>query len=452
MTVTYVTPTAASTRPAGPVAPRAPGPPAAAAEPRFGHDFGRVQVRSSAAPLLRRACPTPPTNIAATPLTPFPCGMGSADPVSGSVVKFCRDSVELVDGQDRWVNDLVDEARFATAIEIHGNASTDGPSAAYNVTLSCMRAAAFRDLLAARGVTAPVTLMAHGPTTAYGPAPEVNRNVVLDMDLRRCGPDATDWFIRQVAAAKTDPAVLQIRRKLLEANRRVAMFGLSAERIAEGAVLQKVLEREQVAGRPPRDPEASRQIAAAAPGASELSTAKRLAVALALGEAISGRLPLFGPSSTDLIVGLMLIREAALEWAGLVGHKRRYDFKWDTGTMRRPTTPDCPTSCDNTITLCRTTLSDCYNTDVPGNIFYAHVGRFVGWSELILQLGSQYAQLSSTVPAWDPPEDTQLINASYALPDPLTSGGLCTMLAANRSIFALQPCRNCLTDTTAVIR
>jgi outer membrane protein OmpA-like peptidoglycan-associated protein len=403
----------------------------------------------SATAALRRACPPAPTNIAAQPMTPFPCVPAGGALVRGDIVRYCRDSTELADGQSMWVDDIVDRARHATAIEIHGNASPEGPSAAYNVTLSCMRAAAFRDILTSRGVTAPSGLMAHGPTAAYGPA-DANRNIVVTMTLRRCGPDATDWLLRQVAAAKRDRDVLAVRSKLLEADRLLARWGLSAVRIAEGAVLEKVLEAESRAGRPVRTPEAIAQIRAAAPGAAEFSRAKNLAVALGLASLAS---PLASPDeAATLVLALLLIRNAAQEWAALVGTRRRYDFKWDTGTMRGPTSANCPADCAHTITLCPASASDCFRTDVPGNIFYAHVGRFVGFSELILQLGSEFAQLASRTRSWDPPEDTQLIAASFGLPDPLTHAGLCGKLAASRSLFDLSTCLNCPEQTRAVIR
>lgn len=126
---------------------------------------------------VRRACPTPPTGVAATPLKPFPCATAGPEMVGGDIVQFCQDSTELLE-LTTWVKDVVQRSRTATRVEIHGNASVDGPSAEYNRTLACMRARAFRDVLVARSVTTPTTLVAHDPTTAYGP-PHANRNVTL---------------------------------------------------------------------------------------------------------------------------------------------------------------------------------------------------------------------------------------------------------------------------------
>jgi len=55
----------------------------------------------------------------------------------------------------------------------------------------------------------------------------------------------------------------------------------------------------------------------------------------------------------------------------------------------------CPdTDCSKTITLCPGSPGiNCFEKDLPGNVLYAHVGGFVGFSENALQLGSQWAQL-----------------------------------------------------------
>jgi Domain of unknown function (DUF4157) len=129
-------------------------------------------------PVVQRACPPAPSGVGATAPEPFPCERRGPGAVGGSIVLFCRDSVELIDGQEQQLSDIVVDANRARTIELHGNASPDGPSGAYNVNLSCLRAAAFRDRLRGAGVTAPMILFAHGPTTAYGPSAS-NRNVVV---------------------------------------------------------------------------------------------------------------------------------------------------------------------------------------------------------------------------------------------------------------------------------
>lgn len=256
----------------------------------------------------------------------------------------------------------------------------------------------------------------------------------------QCGPDATDWFISQVAAAKRDPIVLEIKRNLEGAHRVAARFGFSAERVAEGGIAKKVLAEEQRAGSPSRaGSEAENQLRQSVPSQQEFGRALIAATA---------PIPFVG--APEQIV-LLAIRRAANAWKDLVGTGRRYDFKNDTGTMQGPTSAHCPTSCANTVTLCPGTGPGCFRTDVPGNLFYAHVGRFVGWTELSLQLGSEFAQLESTR-TWDPPDDTRMISAGFALPDPLSRSNFCAAMAANGSGFSPQPCSVCPETSSAVIR
>ena len=251
-----------------------------------------------------------------------------------------------------------------------------------------------------------------------------------------CGPDATDWFIRQVAAAKTDPAVLAIKGDLTRSIVAASGRGLNASAIAEGAVAVKVLAAETAAGSPVRTAAATAQLAAATPGRAAL---QRSISRAAVGSPFDG-----------LLLGTL--RRVATRWVSLVKTGGRYDFKNDSRTMRGPTTANCPSrpGCPDTITLCPSTGSDCFLTDVPGNLLYAHVGRFVGWTELALQLGSQFAQLDSTR-SWDPPEDTRMISIGFNLPDPLTRAHLCAALTNNRSAFTTRPCVNCLDPSTAQI-
>jgi len=249
-----------------------------------------------------------------------------------------------------------------------------------------------------------------------------------------CGPDATDWFIRQVAAAKTSPAVLAVKTILTLAARLGVRMRVNASAIAEGAVAFRVLQAETAAGNPPRTRDASAQIAAAAPG---------LAALFAMGA--------FLPSTTAPVGSaalLGLIGSAALGWKALVQTGAVYDFKNHPETMRNPRSLLCP-GCPNTITLCPSTGSDCFQTDVPGNLFYAHLGKFVGWTELVLQLGSQFAQLASS--RWDPREDTRAISVGFNLPHPLTRAGLCAALTSHRSDFVLRRCANCPEQTRAAV-
>ena len=160
-------------------------------------------------------------------------------------------------------------------------------------------------------------------------------------------------------------------------------------------------------------------------------------------------------------MGLLLsLASAGLGWKALVNHGARYDFKAHTMNHPRGTScPDegCPAGAVGIITLCPgSNPQNCYESDLPGNLFYALIGRFIGWSELTLQLGSQYAELTDvTRPTvtWDTPDDTAAITLGYALPMPLTRGALCGSIGpARATLDARHACQDCLDPTTAAIR
>ena len=133
--------------------------------------------------MLHRACPTPPTGLGATP-GPEPCERGGETLVAGSILLFCQDSDELTAGQDSWLASLTADSKKATTVELHANASPEGPSEDpdYNFRLACKRAAAIAAHFRAAGTTATLKLITHGPTSAYGPAAS-NRNVVVVMTM-----------------------------------------------------------------------------------------------------------------------------------------------------------------------------------------------------------------------------------------------------------------------------
>ncbi len=322
-------------------------------------------------------------------------------------------------------------------VRILGLASFDGP-AELNERLSCSRAQ--RGLAIIRRSAPPEVTVSSVDASVGGPAAANDPNmraVAVDVSIppkNKCGPDATGWFIRQVNAAKADPVTLALQARLLGAERVARRFGFSAERIAEGGVARKVLAEEARVGSPVRTPEASAQIAASAPGQRESGRAF-----------IAATVPIVGAPEAAVLAA---IRGAALTWKGLVGTGMKYDFKNSARTLKTPTSDHCPVDCPNTITFCPGTSSDCYPKDVPGNLFFAHVGRFVGWTELALQLGSQFAQLESSA-RWDPPEDTRMIHFGFGLPDPLTRSDLCSAIHANRSVFEPQSCPNCPEEVKA---
>lgn len=386
--------------------------------------------------LIQRACG--PTAIG----TPEGCTF-SDETIDGPRYLFQVNCDEFARGNE---DDLRADAMSIVdgeTIEIHGIASIDG-DADFNLHLSCARALrakrVIESVLATRGVSATILVFNRGATPGDA---TLQRSVMVTRTApappepevtRRCGPDATDWFVRQVEAAKSDPTILALQARLAGAERVARSGGFSAERVAEGAVAKRVLAEEARAGSPTRTTEASAQIAASVPGQREFGRAL-----LAAPVPIAGR--------REALV-LAAIRGAALTWKNLVGTGRKYDFKNRSETLGNPTSDNCPSDCGNTITMCPSTASDCFVKDVPGNLFYAHVGRFVGWTELSLQLGSQFAQLDASA-TWDPPEDTRMITFGFGLPDPLTRASLCSAIQANRSVFDLQTCSNCSEEVSA---
>src|SRR5262249_2760811 len=98
----------------------------------------------------------------------------------GTRVIFGQDKDQPLPGQDGLITKMIAQANAASAVELHGNASSEGDSD-YNPDLSCRRAGTVAARLSAGGVRATPTLFAHGATTVYGKAGNVdyNRNVVL---------------------------------------------------------------------------------------------------------------------------------------------------------------------------------------------------------------------------------------------------------------------------------
>lgn len=137
-----------------------------------------------------------------------------------------------------------------------------------------------------------------------------------------------------------------------------------------------------------------------------------------------------------------------------------------TDSMHMPHTAHCPEEgCPpgehGTIRLCPgTNPENCYQSDLPGNLFYALIGRHVGFSELTLQLGSQFAELTDLprppirpVITWDTPDDTAAISLGFRLPLPLTQSALCGAISPARPTLASRTgCEDCIDPTPSVIR
>jgi hypothetical protein len=391
-------------------------------------DITRTSVR------MQRACGSTAIN------EPTGCTFSSSE-VSGPRYLFRVNCDEFARGNEEDLKEDAQQIQSGEIVEVHGIASVDGDPT-FNFHLSCARAlrakAVIEGVLAQRGVSVTLRVFHHGERE--GDAVQ-QRSVIVTRTSPEpprpsstCGPDATDWFIRQVTAAKSDATVLAIQRRLTGAERVARRHGFSAEEITVGAVARRVLAEEARVGAPPRTSEASAQLGASVPGQRAFGRAL-----------VAAPVPLVGAPEAMVLAA---VRGAALTWKGLVGTGKKYDFKNDPRTLQSPTSRNCPVNCANTITLCPQISSNCFIKDVPGNLFYAHVGRFVGWSELALQLGSQFAQLESSA-RWDPPEDTRMIDLGFRLPDPLTRTKFCSAINANRSIFILAECSNCDEEVTA---
>ena len=266
--------------------------------------------------------------------------------------------------------------------------------------------------------------------------------------LPHCGPDATNWFVNQVNIASGDPAVNTVKADLASADTHASHLGLTAAQLGESGGATAVQAQEMIlgGGAPARNPTIASQM-----------SASRASIAAVGISAVSG-----GPSPTRTWHRLLMMQalaSAAVGWRSLVNHGARYDFK--AHKMSFPKAVGCPdTGCPGgtvgIITLCPgANTENCYESDVPGNIFYALIGKYIGWSHLTLQLGSQYAELTDTVPrparpvvTWDTPDDTAAITFGYGLPLPLTSGVLCGGIGSVGSSLALRHgCQDCLTPT-----
>lgn len=425
------------------------------------HELAHVVQQSGAGPRLQRACG--PHALGA--LTPD-CAQGTPA-IGGKRFMFSAGCDDLLPGEQAKLNML-----RSSAAAIHGFASQEGP-AAFNLALSCHRANQVARLIRTHRPDIPITgVFKHGEYPPAGPGTPPDRNppaywrtVIVDqarpVQVRQppsrpqqqpepqpapnCGPDATDWFIQQVAMAKRNARVLHVRGRI-DAARHFATLtsstvNVDAMRIAEGAMGSAVSSAWYLAGSPHFTPDAVRQLAA-----PDVALGVHEGTLAALASAVTS-------AAQSMLVALY---DAATGWQNLVGSGRPYDFKVDPGTLGSPRSAHCPTrtrQCRATITLCPGSPgSNCFGKDLPGNLFYAHLGRFIGFSENTLQLGSQFAQLrSARGRGWDPPEDTAAISIGFHLPDPLTRPGFCSALQSAKARVPNPSCLDC-SETPAGIR
>ena len=424
----------------------------------FGADKAPRSLAVSS-PSIQRTC-GPSAIIAAAPPG---CSVGNHTFVSGTLFKFDKDCDDFAPGQEAALISFASALPPTATLEIHSYTSVD--AATFNEQLSCVRSSKAQSVLTAAlpsgaGITASriTAIVDHGPTP--GPAAE-RRSVVIRVTtptiaaLPKCGPDATDWFVLQVNTAMADPAVLAIQSDIATADSLARRHGTTAAAVAEGGAAARVLAEEAKLAAlgptpPPRNPTIDTQLLT--------GVATGAAATLALTPT-----SLFDRRLIDAPNILRLILRAATNWAALVTHGARYDFK--AHVMNHPKSTHCPEpGCVpkevGTITLCPGAASEnCYESDLPGNIFYALIGRHIGWSENTLQLGSQLAELTDLprtgrpVITWDTPDDTTAIRLGFGFPLPLSRAVLCSVVPPARSTLSLPAtsCADCPDPTTAAI-
>jgi hypothetical protein len=398
------------------------------------HELTHVVQQGGGAGIIQRRCGPRAIGAAAPP----GCSLVSR-PAAGERFLFTVNCDDFAAGEEARLAAFARTIPTRANIRVLGLASLEGPPG-FNEALSCHRADKGEAVLLREGVS-PAQISAVEASGGVPPANDPSRRAVvidLELPLPKCGPEVNDWYARQVTAATTDPAVLAIRADLAAADVIARRHGTSARQVAEGSTAAAVaaqLGRMSAAGTPAPTPTPTAAVQIAAGTAAGAAAASSLS-----------RHPIDGATIA------FHIGRAATAWAALVNHGARYDFK--AHTMRSPTTRSCPDpACRDTVTICHGAgPENCYVTDLPGNFFYAQIGRFVGWSELTLQLGSQLAQLTGTG-TWDVPQDTAAIHFGYSLPIPMTSAALCAGLPAVRgSLNSRSGCGDCRELTTAAIR
>lgn len=215
-----------------------------------------------------------------------------------------------------------------------------------------------------------------------------------------CGPDVTDWFKMIMNDAKAHRRVLEIKRRLTVAENVGARYGYSAQAVLEGGLVRKVLAAARNAGNPTRTAGVNAQIRAADPQNQ-------------FGRAIiAATIPILGYPEQMMLAAL---RGASLIWKSLVETGAVFDFKNNVLSRARLAAAGCPPMCPGEPTV--TIGTTCYENDLPGNILFAHISRFVGFSRTVVHLGSQYAELLPTSSRdWDSAEDTAALNLGFGLP------------------------------------
>jgi outer membrane protein OmpA-like peptidoglycan-associated protein len=387
----------------------------------------------AAAPrMLQRACDPAHTGLGAVP--PMPACAAPAGPGSGESFLFCQDSTELLPGEETRLTAM--SARLATAksVNVNGYASTEGPRGReeeYNLTLACHRANHVAGKLIGGGVPASkIKTIRHGATTEFGAGLAPNRRVLVGFETtpeppkaKNCGPDITKWFIGTMNAAKFDPRVQRVERGLAVAASIGQQEGMSSINFVETELRDRANDaatKTNASQPPPKNVQDQLSAAGKHPRPSR---------------------PFFSqPNPLGNIAGMSTALYLALtDWRDLVNHGAPFDFKAHKLLQSNLNANGCDDPCANASV---TIAGKCFRNDVPGNLFYAYIGGWVGLSENALQLGSITAQLNSpTNPGWDPPDDTQMISVGFNLPKLLLNE--ITLGASLASVPAREPCTPC---------
>jgi hypothetical protein len=250
-----------------------------------------------------------------------------------------------------------------------------------------------------------------------------------------CGPDVTSWFVGKMNSEKSHPLVRSIQSDLTAAQRVGKVRGYSASKVLEGQAALGVRAAEFMAGEPERKGKASSQLEEADPENQLAQAGVEAAV-----EAAVPPLVLSYPKPVQRM--FVLLARAGYNWKSLVETGAVFDFKNNILSAASLAASGCPAPCPATptVTLC----GACYEHDLPGNLFYAYIGNFCGFSLNALQLGSQFAELlPSSSGGWDPPEDTAAIDLGFNLPPALDSTSLCDALRSAGSSVTIRRCAVC---------
>lgn len=388
-------------------------------EPRFGHDFSGVRVRTGAAAGASAAAIDAATYTVGADIV---FNAGRYEPGSAAGRRLIAHELAHV----------VQQRTSPSALPL-----TKGLA----VGSACDPLEKEADFAAERimGAAEPIILTSRA-SPAVQRAPAADAAPDGPPAKGRCGPDATQWFVTRANQEMNDRQVLSVKDHLTEAARLAPWFDTTAGELGEAGTTAVVLAKEALLGdrAPVRTATAQAHIGE---GSQALPTAAAVAAKTANGNifdaAIGGKL------------AYHMLR-AAMAWKELVTHGTRYDFK--KTDLKHAAAGGCPDpSCDTgeygSVTICPTkTGGNCYETDAPGNIFYSMVGKYIGWTELTIKLGSQLAELlddKRTAIGWDTDKDVNALTAGYALTLPLSRSELCGKIPNFPKLNRWSHCRDC---------